>query len=303
MSYTVSFMDNEPVTAEFLNSAAEELGGGALAFEDGGTYGVEHLNDISASLVTKGVSRGCALSVDEGQVTIGEGVLYLSDGRRVTIDEAGITMDMVPDAVNYVWFGFDAVSGFAAPRCTVEVPQADDVVVLGRVTETGDVIEKPDRAVMKHPFLGLHGTESYTKDFMWNSNPEEELLWEIDVNDTGYSYVLIHSQGVQYSSNTANAFCGFVDLSTKHAYSVLNYYVYADRGMDAKIYESQNGEVLVACSAQIVGRPTSHDSYYFVYLRFELGTDNVLRVYQRAEASGMSGMLDPKTSEIVITFC
>lgn len=303
MSYTVSFMDNEPVTAEFLNSAAAELGGGVLAFEDGGNYGVEHLNDISGALITKGVSRGCGLDAHEGQVTIGAGVLYLSDGRRITIDDAGVTMDFVSGQKNYVWFGFDSVSGFVSPRCTIEEPAADDVVVIGSVTETGEVVSKPDRAVMKHPFLALHNTENYEKPFSWDFDREEKLLWEIDVADVGYRHLLVHSEGYQQGDYTANAFCGFLDLETRSAFSVLDYYMYADNEQEAKVYASDSGEMIVSCTAYTPTKPSSQSQYYFIYLRFELGTDNVLRVYQRVEGCGSVGYVKAKEVNLVLTFC
>lgn len=303
MSYTVSFMDNEPVTAEFLNSAAAELGGGVLAFEDGGNYGIEHLNDISGALITKGVSRGCGLGAHDGQVTIGAGVLYLSDGRRITIGDAGVTMDFVSGQKNYVWFGFDSVSGFVSPRCTTTEPMADDVVVVGYITEAGEAVSKPDRAVMKHPFLALHSTESYEKKFSWDFDLEEKLLWEIDITDVGYHYLLIHSEGYLQSDKAANAFCGFLDLTTQSAFSVLDYYMYADDGQEAKVYSSDSGEMIVSCTAYTPTQPSSQSPYYFIYLRFELGTDNVLRVYQRVEKSGNVGYVKAKEVNLVLTFC
>ena len=104
MSYQVNFLDNQMVTAEALNSLQEELGGNVGDFQDDMVYGVDALNQISGSLIQKGVSRGCHLSASDGKVTIGPGVLFMEDGKRVEIDDDGITLDYTVGIKHYIWF-------------------------------------------------------------------------------------------------------------------------------------------------------------------------------------------------------
>ncbi len=296
MGYYVNFLDNELVTGAFLNDTAAELGGGVLAFQDDMTYGVDDLNGISAALVTKGVSRGCDLSVSGSQVTIGEGVLFMSDGRRVAIDAEGVTLDYTAGGVHYVWFGYDAVTGFVAPRCTVEEPAADDYVILGQITAEGTIDGKPDRAVMKNPFLGLHGTETFTKSFFWDGTEEEKLLWEFEPEDSGYQHVIVYSEG----AGIYNAFCGFVNLSDGTAFSTLCNHLYAsDDGSRGYKYASTNGEVLVSHSVN-----TRHsNTYRIVYLRFSLDSDKILRVYQCSRGAIGAGYNNTPATQITITLC
>ena len=83
MGYRVNFMDSQSVVAQDLNAITAELGNGALSFIDDTLYGVKDLNQISCSLISKGVSRGMSLSLAEGQVRIGAGSAFMADGKRV----------------------------------------------------------------------------------------------------------------------------------------------------------------------------------------------------------------------------
>ncbi len=299
MGYVVNFTDNSLVTADYLNDTAAELGGGVLAFGDDMTYGVDDLNGISAELITKGVTRGCGLSVAGNQVTIAEGVLYMSDGRRVVIDTDGVTLDYTAGSINYVWFDYDAVTGFVAPRCTVEEPAADDYVILGRITAEGTIEGKPDRAVMKNPFLGLHGFETFTKTFGWNGILEETLLWELELADLGYQQVIIYSEGTPNGTYIHNACCGTVNLADKTAFSSLCTIAYGYDGQIGMKHTSDNCEILAAYSVY----SSVANRYHRVYLRFELGTDNVLRVYQRAANTGGAGYNNSPAVQLKIIVC
>lgn len=298
MGYIVNFTDNQLVTAEYLNSVTSELGGGVGAFSDDMVYGVDDLNGISSALVTKGVSRGCELSVADGRVTIGAGSLFMSAGRRVEVDSEGVVLDYTEGSLNYVWFSYDAVTGFTAPCCTTEAPSGDDYVVLGQVTAEGEVSGRKDLAVMKNPFLGLHGSESFVKGLYWDGTTEEKLLWELTPSDVGYQHVIVSSPGVTGRSPAVNSFCGFADLSAGTAFSVLGSYVYGNAEA-GRSYASENGEVLAALAV----KTSVADRYYAVYLRFELGTDNVLRVYQRAVSTGGAGYQNTGSTQVTITLC
>ncbi|MBE7034817.1 MAG: hypothetical protein E7402_01660 [Ruminococcaceae bacterium] len=300
MSFTVNFMDNENVTAEALNTVSSELGGEGLAFQEDVLYGVDALNDISKALITKGVSRGCELSASDGMVTIGEGVLFMSDGRRVEIDSDGISLSYTPGTVCYVYFRFDSQAGIVIPCCTETEPEEGDLIRLGYITTEGAVAGRVDRALMKNAFLGLHGAETFHNVFKWDGQTEEALLWELDLSDTGYRYVMVSSPGYVSSDLTRNAFCGQVNLADQKAFSVLrtNARSYADE--EDFIYNSDNGEVLAAYA---LNESVAGSRYYYVYLRFEMGADQVLRVYQRAVSTKAAGYIDTKSTTIEITVC
>ena len=279
MAYTVNFLDNELVTAEYLNQVAKDLGGGDLQFSDNMTYGVDALNGIAQSLVTQGVSTGCVLSVTPGQVHISEGVLFMEDGRKVVIDTEGVTLDLPENKEAYVWFEHDVLTGFVMPRCTEEQPSGADYVLLGQITAEGTVVGGPDRAWMKNPFPGVHGSETFIKRFYWDGVLEEKLLWEIELADVGYQHVAVWSEGIESGEHIYNACCGFAELESGFAFSTMSTMANladAERGFT---YQSENGELLVSYS--VLSSVSNH--HYYVYLRFEMGDDGVLRVYQRAQ--------------------
>ncbi len=299
MSYQVNFLDNEMVTAEYLNNVTGELGDGVLAFQDDMTYGVDDLNTITETLVAKGVSRGCSLSVMGGKVLIAEGVLFMGDGKRVAIDADGVEMEYQVGVMNYVWFYHDIVTGFVTPRCTEEEPSGEDYVQLGMVTSEGIAQNKADRAVMKNPFLGLHGFETFTKTFGWNGILEETLLWELELADSGYQQVVVYTEGTQNASLIHNACCGAVNLTDKTAFSSLCTTAYGSNGQIGMIHTSTNSEILVAyavCSS-VANR------YHHVYLRFEIGAGNILKVYQRATATGSAGYNNSPAVQLKMIVC
>lgn len=281
MAYTVNFLDNELVTAEYLNQVTEDLGGQALQFSNEMTYGVDELNGIAQSLVTKGVSKGCSLSINSGKVHIAEGILYMQGGRKVMVDEEGVTLDLPENKEGYVWFEHDVLTGFVFPRCTEEAPFGEDYVQLGRITTEGQVVGRPDRAVMKNPFLGLHGSEIFVKHFFWDGTLEEKLLWELELEDIGYGHVSVWTEGSEMSGYVFNACCGFVNLESGLAFSTVSTMANladVDRGFK---YRSDNGEILAGYPVNT----SAGNRHHFVYLRFEMGDDGVLRVYQRAQSA------------------
>ena len=296
MGYRVDFLDNTAVTAEYLNSAAEDLGGGVLAFADDMVYGVDDLNGIAGALIEKGVSRGCGLSVSGENVTIAEGVLFMPDGRKVVIDTGGVTLSFAAGTVHYVWFYKDALTGFVAPRCTIEAPSGE-YVLLGRVSAEGTIEGRPERAVMKNPYLGLHGTESFTESYVWDGATEETLLWEYELQDVGYRHITVYSTGYTSNSLTKDAFCGFVNTETGAAFTVMqNVHSYAERYEVGYSYASDNGELFIGLSGL-----SGDNNYYGIYLRFDMGTDDVLRVYQRAARTTTGSTGNNKPVEIIMT--
>lgn len=297
MSYTVNFMDSEPVTAEYLNRVSSELGGGAASFSDGMSYGVDDLNAISGTLITKGVSRGCGLTVSGGTVTIGEGVAFMADGRRVSIDSGGVVLGYAAGAVNYVWLYFDEVTGFVAPRCTTDAPTGS-YVLLGRIAADGTIERQADVARMKNTFLGTNKSETVTKSgFYWQYSlgTEEALLWEIALQDGGYRTAVVSSTGELTSDGyRKNAFCGYVDLETLSAWSVLE--TLDSRGTEALDFSDTNGRILAGYTAY-------QNMMYYVYLRFALGSDNVLRVYRSAAKTTYGGSLSMPQVSVTMRLC
>ncbi|MBE7041641.1 MAG: hypothetical protein E7400_06720 [Ruminococcaceae bacterium] len=299
MSYKVNFLDNQSVTAEALNSALEALGEGVLAFSDDMTYGVDDLNAISESLIGKGVSRGCDLSVSDEGVLIGPGVLFMADGKRVEINSDGVLLSYTVGKKHYVWFSHDKEIGFVAPRCTVSEPAGEDYVVLGTVEANGTISGHTDLAVMKNSHLGLNYCEEHTSAvLMWGAASEEELVKEIQPENVGVRYAIVITDQ-ETGSSRRNLFCGYVDLKTGKSFGVHETTPGSVSTLDWGVsYGSETEGKLQIGFGSDVG------IVYNVYLRFELGSDNIIRIYRSSErARATDGYNLPEYQRLRIILC
>ncbi len=302
MGYHVNFLDNQTVTSDDLNQISQELGGTNGTFQDDMIYGVDALNQISSTLIQKGVSRGCDLSLGEETVTIGPGVLYMSDGKRVEIDSEGILIPYSPGVKQYVWFMQNESLSFVLPQCTEEMPSGVDYVLLGEILPDGQISGYPDRAVMKHSFLGLNHAENHTVTYTWDAlQLEERLMAEIPLEQVGCRYVVAYSNENLQSVARHHCFCGFVDLSAKTAFSVMSTF----RGMSENFDMGFPQEVNQSGMLQVGLFPADSWKYCFGLLRFELGTDNVLRLYQSGLETSYGRSIGgvPKQVNIQLIIC
>jgi len=153
LGYTVNFTDNQNVTADDLNSVAYGLTEDSTSFSDGTLYGVKDLNAISKSIITKGVSSGCNVSLKSGKVFISQGTAYFDDGKKITIDADGITLSRQSTTQkNYVWLSNDDITGQVSAKCTKSSPSGD-FVKLAEISSSGVVTKTKDIAKMKNPSL------------------------------------------------------------------------------------------------------------------------------------------------------
>lgn len=299
MSYKVSFLDNQNVTAEDINSISETLGSGALSFCNEATYGVDSLNAISGSLIQKGVSWGCALSVGDGKVYIDAGVLFMGDGKRVEIDEEGIELEYTPGTWNYVWFYRDVVMDFVMPRCTTTEPDGEDFVVLGNVTDKGLISGKPELAVMKNSHLGLNFSEEFSLNIVLDVDGEaEKLVGEFHPKQVGGKFLIVVAN-VKKEGRRHNLFTGYVNLQSGQSYGV-------HATTPGKVSDFNWG---VAYGSNTEGKLQVGFGYcdkktYIFLLRFSLDSDNVLRVYKiGAPAGGVDGYDLPYDESFTLILC
>lgn len=300
MGYVINFVDNQVVTAENLNNISRELGSDSANFEEGVVYGVDSLNQISESLITRGVSYGCLLSVSEGQILIGAGVLFMGDGKRIEIDAEGIMLPYEAGSKHYVWFNQDLLLGVISPQCTKTEPEGDDFVLLGEINESGIVSRGADRATMKNSYLSLNHIEEHVLTFKFNAGAEEEeLIFEIQPERVGCRFAIISSEN-ESERYRNNYFCGYVDLLTRKSFGI--YQTTAESSSSAydwaiKFSEESSG-ILQTGFCSLSGR------YYINQLRFSLDSDNVLRIYRSSQRTGRvsaSGL--PSSQTITVRLC
>ena len=299
MSYKVNFLDNQTITSEALNSITESLGGGALAFVDEMEYGVDDLNAISGSLIGKGVSWGCDLSIDNDQVKIGAGVLFMGDGKRVEIDAEGVLLPYAFGEKNYIWFYHDRSMDFVAPRCTTTEPAGDDYVILGEITEKGSVVGHAELAVMKHSHLGLNHYEEHPFTLIMGSTAGEETqIGEFQLEQVGSRFLIVVTDEAG-STLRSNLFSGYVDLTTGKSFGA---HVTTPGKSSITDWGFTYGTEIEGKLQ--VGFTGLQGTIYKNFLRFSLGSDNILRIYRSSARLGISdGYNLPYSQKIRIIVC
>ncbi len=300
MGYLVNFLENQTVCARDMNDISTSLGGVTTDFEDGRLYGVTDLNQISCSLIGKGVASGCGLFLQEEGVLISQGELFMSDGKRVIIDEEGILLPIVQGVTNYVWFYQDTVLGTLTPKCTQEEPSGEDFVRLGEITPEGEISGKSDRAVMKNSHLGLNHMEEYSFTYQFKPGESKEtLIFEAEPEQVGCRFAIITAENDSTETIKSNHFCGYVDLLTGKSFGISS-------TTPAKTYDRNWAHISRSEEAGSVytGYTSRDRKDYFNALRISLGTDNVLRVYMRSVSAGTSGTeLLPYSQAVTIKLC
>ena len=155
MGFKVNFQDNQNVSAVMLNSIAQDITEEPefdTVFADDTLYGVDDLNAITSTLITKGVSKGMAVSVSGSSVTISHGTAFFEDGKKITVDTDGVILPWQEGNTNYVWFSNDLVSGSVSAKCTTTEPDGD-YIKLCEISPAGVVTMKQDIALMKNASL------------------------------------------------------------------------------------------------------------------------------------------------------
>ena len=177
MGFTVNFTDNQNVDAEKINNIGKSIDEtmAETSFEDDVLYGVDALNSITKSLITKGVSKGCDVICADNRVTISQGTAFFADGKKIEIDADGITLVREENEINYVWLLNDEVTKTITAKCTKEVPSGD-YVCLAEISESGMVGGTKDIALMKNASILPNSYILKTVEFSKDTKDKEYTL-------------------------------------------------------------------------------------------------------------------------------
>lgn len=304
MGYKVNFLDNTRIDAADLNAVASGLGGTASEFVNDTVYGVDDLNDISSTLISKGVTQGCTLSagVDaedptKGTATIASGILFMGCGKRVIIDSDGVTLSFTVGSVYYVYFNHDATTGFVAPCISTTKPTTGDFVLLGTISETGQATAMPDKAVMKNSFLGLNKAETFTFSLPGGGTSDEILLIRALPSNVGYKRAILYSPGYE----NKQAFCGFVDFSSSTAFSSLCRFTYesgTSNGYNAFSQSRTDGRILAGIESC-----TGAQNWHYLYLRPVMTSSGTVEIYKQLVMTGIGGSMSAYTRTVTLILC
>lgn len=208
MGYTYSFMDNAEYTASDVNTALSQFVTAGIEdpFEDGVPYNATKLNDIVYAVSSAGVvpstDTSCKCSIDTGNKTvhIAQGTAFFADGRRITFDAAGETLEYTEGVKQYVYLKSTPSENRCYPICSVEQPSGD-AVILAEIGADATLTDKRVYARGKLPGYQsnvdtvMHVNDSIvlnvTSEGGSNYGPEEYVIY---LGTNNYKKLLYQSQ-------------------------------------------------------------------------------------------------------------
>lgn len=113
-------------------------------------YGAGDLNGIRKSFMTAGVKSGCAPSLSEGKVKIGEGICFFDSGAVLKIPAEGIFSEVLAGADSYISLTHDFTANTIGAVCTSEPPSGGAVPIC-QVKADGTLIDRRIWCLSKLP--------------------------------------------------------------------------------------------------------------------------------------------------------
>ena len=132
-----TYEDNQVITLEELNNTAIDLGATDFSAFDTETFGVDKLNEITSSIVGKGVLTTydkCKTVITNGKLYIRKGVIVFESGAKIRITEPVEVNATVGD---YIYAYNDTGVGKAFISTSSELPEQGDYVVLAKMSDDG----------------------------------------------------------------------------------------------------------------------------------------------------------------------
>ncbi|MDO4743923.1 MAG: hypothetical protein Q4A86_00885 [Clostridia bacterium] len=161
MGLTYSFVDNVAYGPEDINDITRSLtGAGVAPFVSKDSYNVSDLNVMTSALVGTGVELdGCKCSIKnagtEGMaVTVAKGIVFFESGARMTVDEEGYVLYIIPNVAGWVYAYYNPALQKANIEFSSELPTDGEYVLLAEVLADGSIMDKRAYAKSKVATMG-----------------------------------------------------------------------------------------------------------------------------------------------------
>ena len=138
---TDSILYNQEVTAEILNDIAIDLGNTSFSGFGEEKFGADALNDITKSLVTKGILQSesrCRPIKSDGYINIQPGVIVFENGAKKKITEV---ISVPCEAGTYIYAQNDITAGRCEIKVSETAPVTGDFVMLATVDSEGKMLD------------------------------------------------------------------------------------------------------------------------------------------------------------------
>lgn len=123
-------------------------------------YGAGDLNGIRKSFMTAGVKSGCAPSLAEGRVKIGEGICFFDSGAVLKIPAEGIFSEVLAGADSYISLTHDFTANTIGAVCT-SGPPSGGAVPICQVKADGTLIDLRIWCLSKLPMAAARTADKW----------------------------------------------------------------------------------------------------------------------------------------------
>lgn len=143
-----TFLDNQTVTAEDLNSIAIDLGVADYSHfpETPPQSAVSALNQITSDIVGKGVLlalNNCNVTVSQGVATVNTGIIVFETGAKKRITTAQ-SLNLISGVDNYIYALNDIANNTIKLVTSSALPTTGDLVSIAKVSASGNVTPMRD---------------------------------------------------------------------------------------------------------------------------------------------------------------
>ena len=136
-----SILYNQEVTAEILNDIAIDLGNTSFNGFGEEKFGADALNDITKSLVTKGILMSdsrCQPIASDGYINIQPGTIVFENGAKKKITEV---ISVPCDSGTYIYAQNDVTGGRCEIKVSASAPATGDFVMLAEISADGTILD------------------------------------------------------------------------------------------------------------------------------------------------------------------
>ncbi len=216
MAINYSFIDSNVYGTEDINDIARSLtGAGVTPFASKDSYNVSDLNNMTSALVGAGVQLdGCKCSAEnigtaDMTVTVAQGIIFFESGVRLTVDEEGYILPIIPNTAGYIYAHYSPSLQKADILFTAALPTDGECVLLANVLENGTVVDRRTFARSKVATMGSNAEYSidesritvYETYAMAPAYSEtEKIIAEIDLSGidiTKFNYLIYKYTGYE----------------------------------------------------------------------------------------------------------
>lgn len=233
-------LDNQEVTTDTLNNIAIDLGATTFNGFTTNKFGVDELNNITKSLVSKGVTQGsnkCKPYLSGSDLYISTGTIIFDTGAKIRITSP---QQVTAQVSTYIYALNDTSRNIAEIVVSETKPTTGDFVLLAYLDENSKLT---DMREWSRSNVLLTSNQPLTKSIsMEKTETGASMSTEIELNWSSWNYVLFEHKYYDEYRSTQTFISTMAELITDNVETdiiIYTYYTHGDRNLKYKL--TKNG--------------------------------------------------------------